>query len=363
MISLSLCMIVKNEEETLNRCLDSVKNIVDEIIIVDTGSTDRTVEIAKQYGCNIYHFQWVDDFSAARNFAFSHAQNEYILTMDADDVFSEAEIGKLEELKQNLPTTIDAVTMKYLAGFDESGNVLVSLRQVRIVKREKQFKWHGAVHEYLEVHGNLLHSDIAITHKRMHKNSDRNLKIFEQRQKNGSTFTPRDLYYYANELYDHQQYKKAIKFYHKFLQTEKRWIEDEIQAHGRIAECYAEMGNMDYAINHALHALKFGPPRAESCCQLGFFFLKINRPENAVHWFQFATQLPPIDNGGITNHACSTWIPHLQLCICYAQLGDYQKAFDHIEIAGTFCPKHELILKNKEILDKYVKNPKTEHTL
>ena len=73
MITISLCMIVKNEEKLLARCLDSVAGLMDEIIIVDTGSTDRTKEIAARYTDKIYDFEWVQDFSAARNFAFSKA--------------------------------------------------------------------------------------------------------------------------------------------------------------------------------------------------------------------------------------------------------------------------------------------------
>ena len=87
MISLSLCMIVKDEEEVIRRCLDSVINIVDEIIIVDTGSTDKTKEIAKEYTRKVYDFKWIDDFSEARNFSFSKASKEYILWMDADEYF------------------------------------------------------------------------------------------------------------------------------------------------------------------------------------------------------------------------------------------------------------------------------------
>ena len=83
MITLSLCMIVKNEEETLARCLDSIKDAVDEIIIADTGSTDSTVKIAKRYTDKVYHFDWVYDFSAARNFSFSKASSDYCMWLDA----------------------------------------------------------------------------------------------------------------------------------------------------------------------------------------------------------------------------------------------------------------------------------------
>ncbi len=78
MIEISLCMIVKNEEKVLGRCLDSIADLMDEIIIVDTGSTDRTKEIAKKYTEHIYDFEWIDDFSAARNFSFSKATKDYI---------------------------------------------------------------------------------------------------------------------------------------------------------------------------------------------------------------------------------------------------------------------------------------------
>ena len=89
MISISVCMIVKNEEAVLARCLDSLQQIADEIIIVDTGSTDRTKEIAALYTSRIYDFTWVHDFSAARNFAFSKATKDYIYSADADEVLEE----------------------------------------------------------------------------------------------------------------------------------------------------------------------------------------------------------------------------------------------------------------------------------
>ena len=86
MATVSLCMIVRNEEDVLGRCLESVKDIVDEIIIVDTGSTDKTKEIAGRFTNAVYDFPWIDDFSAARNFSFSKATMDYQMWLDADDV-------------------------------------------------------------------------------------------------------------------------------------------------------------------------------------------------------------------------------------------------------------------------------------
>ena len=94
MQSISLCMIVKDEQDVLKRCLESVKNIVDEIIIVDTGSTDNTIEIAKEYTHKIYHLKWENDFAKARNYSLSKATKDYILWLDADDYLDNESINR-----------------------------------------------------------------------------------------------------------------------------------------------------------------------------------------------------------------------------------------------------------------------------
>ncbi|WP_337872164.1 glycosyltransferase family 2 protein, partial [Ignavibacterium sp.] len=81
---ITLSMIVKNEERYLEDCLNSVKNVFDEIIIVDTGSTDNTLKIAEKFNAKVFHFDWINDFSAARNFALSKSTGEWILYLDAD---------------------------------------------------------------------------------------------------------------------------------------------------------------------------------------------------------------------------------------------------------------------------------------
>ena len=153
MVSISLCMIVKNEEDTLERCLKCVKDFVDEIIIADTGSTDKSKEIAKNYNCKVYDFKWINDFAAARNFAFSKATSEYIMWLDADDYITEENIEKIKKIKTSLTEKIDYVSMDYSLSRDANGKTTYSLKRNRIVKKKRGFKWIGRIHEYLEVYG------------------------------------------------------------------------------------------------------------------------------------------------------------------------------------------------------------------
>ena len=114
MITISVCMIVKNEEAMLRDCLKSIAPVADEIIIADTGSTDRTKEIAAEFTDKIYDFPWIDDFSAARNFVFSKATKEYIYTADADEVLDEKNIELFKKVKEALLPEIEIVQMYYL---------------------------------------------------------------------------------------------------------------------------------------------------------------------------------------------------------------------------------------------------------
>lgn len=321
MISISLCMIVKNEEEVLGQCLKSVADICDEIIIVDTGSTDRTKEIAYKYTNKVFDFKWVDHFSVARNFSFSKATKDYILWLDADDVLLEDDQEKLKSLKSQLDFSVDSVSMKYILQFDEFGHPSFHLRRNRLVKRINNFKWVGAVHEYLEVWGNIYYADIAVVHrksdKKLDQTSDRNIKIYENRLKSGKKFSPRDLYYYANELKDHEKYRRAIKYYEKFLNTEKGWIEDRIRACLNLAECYRILGDRKKELEMLLKTFTFDTPRPEACCRIGDHFINKKEFQQAIFWYNTAIKNNLKTPKNLHNEAFSTWYPHLSLVVCY----------------------------------------------
>jgi glycosyltransferase involved in cell wall biosynthesis len=357
LISVSLCMIVKNEEDIIERCLNSVCDVVDEIIIVDTGSTDQTKSIARKYTERIYDFIWIDDFAAARNYAFNQASKDYIFWLDADDILTEKDHNKFAVLKETLDPNVDSVTMSYLLAFDEFGEVTSSLRRNRLVKSSNQFQWIGSVHEYLEVWGSIVNSDIAVTHSSLHHDSERNIRIYEKRVSLGEQFSPRDLFYFANELMDHQRFEEAISFYEKFLTMGKGWVEDNISACGKLADAFHKLGDQQSELYSALRSFQFSPPRAEFCCRLGYYFLQQNEMQTSIFWYTLATQLEhPKESLGFVNPVCSTWLPHLQLCVCYDRIGNYELAYQHNEAARRYRPNDERILQNKRYLESQTRS-------
>lgn len=353
MITISLCMIVKNEEDVIGRCLKSVHQVVDEIIIVDTGSTDRTKEICMAYTDKIFDFEWINDFAAARNFAFNCATMDYIFWLDSDDVLLLEDCDKLSALKETLNPAVDSVTMVYCLDQDEHGNMTSSNRRNRLVKRLNQFQWRGFVHEYLEVAGNIFNSDIVVYHKPLkYHDSDRNLTMYKQRLEKGEEFSPRDLYYFANEWLDHGLYEQAVEYYKEFLGTNQGWIEDKIAACGKLADCFNHLGNTEKERYYTLKSFEYDTPRTDFCCRMGYGFMQQNEWEKAVFWYKLASELTrPKDNWGFINHACWTWLPHLQLCVCYYQLGEYEHAYKHNEIARQFIPNDEKVLHNQRLLE------------
>lgn len=231
MISLSLCMIVKNEEAVLERILKPVSQVMDAILIADTGSSDRTKEIAEQYTSQVFDFPWCDDFSAPRNFLLEKVRTDYWMWLDADDVLDEENLEKLKSLKETLDPGTDVVMMEYAAGFDQSGRTTFSYFRERIMKTSRNFRWNGAVHETVIPEGNIIYSDVVIQHWKCGKSDpDRNLRIYEKMLAGGETLEPRHQLYYGRELYYHQRYPETEAVLVEFLKNPSGWLENKIDA-------------------------------------------------------------------------------------------------------------------------------------
>ena len=176
-IKLSLAMIVKNEARCLARCLRSVQAMADEIVVADTGSTDDTVKIAKEFGAKVPHFGWINDFAAARNFALAQTTGDWILALDADEHASETLAREIRGFIQG-PAQIGR--LKIVSDFRHNGQTQRSSTFVsRLFPRGAKFA--GRIHEQIvsglprvNVPGELRHDGYLETGK-----SDRNIKLLQ----------------------------------------------------------------------------------------------------------------------------------------------------------------------------------------
>ena len=349
MVTISLCMIVKNEEKGLARCLESVKALVDEIIIVDTGSTDATKEIALSYTNNIYDFEWIDDFSAARNFAFSKASMDYQFWLDADDVIEATQAEKFMELKANLQPDIDIATMYYDTHFDCEGNVEFTSTRERLIRRDRGFRWIDPVHECIPLAGNIYYSHIRICHRKEKAIgiSRRNIEIYEKMESENIAFTPRQTYYYAREFFDHKDYVKAAQLLASFLNEGKGWKEDNIVACSLLAKCYSNSGEQGKVLSALAKSFEYDSPRAEICCQLGYYYKSMNDFETAAKWFETALSAKHGDSIGFVQQKFEGYVPHLELCVCYFEMGNLEKAIFHNNKAAQISDSDESVIFNK----------------
>lgn len=354
MITISLCMIVKNEEDILERCLSCVKDLVDEIIIVDTGSSDKTKRIAEKYTKKLYDFQWIDDFSAARNYAFSKASMEYCMWLDADDILEEKDRLGFLALKQTLSSDTDIVMMPYYTAFDENDNPTFWYYRERLIRNNPKYVWKGAVHEAIAPNGRIEYAAAAVSHKKLHaKDPDRNLNIYKKMIADGRILNARELYYYARELYYHKLYREAIEVFYKFLDHDEAWIENKIEACTIMARCCQIEGNRGAALQALFKSLEYDVPRAEVCCEIGNYFIEKKQFEIAVFWFKTALNCNiDFKRGGFILPDCYQYIPALQLCVCYDKLGNYEEAKRYNELGGAVKPDSSSFLYNKKYFDK-----------
>lgn len=200
MARISQCMIVKNEEKNIKRALEWAKEIAFEQIVVDTGSTDRTVEIAKGMGAVVYHFDWINDFAAAKNYAIERAHGDWIAFLDADEYFTLEDARKLDfildtiekEAYSKTEWRCDAIESAWLQ-LDHKGKIFLIGKQIRIFKNTPNIRYVGQIHENLKaLDGSALvkvdmsqelsifHTGYAWTADKKKTKSERNIELIEK---------------------------------------------------------------------------------------------------------------------------------------------------------------------------------------
>lgn len=271
-MSISLCIIAKNEERNIGRCLESVKDIVDEIILVDTGSTDDTVRIAKEYGAKVYYYEWNDSFADAKNFAIEKATKEWILCMDADDELSSDGKEKILNIVNNDKTTGVYFFKTYSYVGDEENNDIVMNINIRLIRNNRGYKFIGDIHEQILpgpedmgrldamkvgdvifYHYGYLNEEIKLKDKR-----NRNIRIISKiLEKN-----PNDnfmLFNMGSEYFALCDFNTALYYYKKAYEKFNPGFGYSSKLILRIAGCYEYLGRFNEELKIIDEGLKYYP--------------------------------------------------------------------------------------------------------
>ena len=257
MPKITLSMIVKNEEKYLPDCLQSIKNVVDEIILIDTGSSDNTINIAEEFGALIFNYNWVNDFSAARNYALSKSTGDWILYLDADERLSPKSFYQL----RNVIASNDLLGCRCIVNnIDEINGKPKFMRYTRLFHNSSNIKFTGKIHEQIdnsliENGYKILDTDIEIIHTgynvstdELKKKANRNLEILKvEYERNKSSY---NTYQLANTYSILENYEKANQYYK--LSLDRSELNNEHKAF-----VYLNLSDYEYRKHNLNKAVEF----------------------------------------------------------------------------------------------------------
>jgi len=337
---ISLCMIVKNEEKVLNRCLSSVANFVDEIIVVDTGSTDSTKEIASRYTNNVYDFEWINDFSAARNFAASKASGEWILVLDADEYVDEENFNQFIQEVKNDNGIYDAYTAKILNFTGNFGENLLQNFHDRVYKNNGEISYYRHIHEqFKSTKGkqlNIKNSSLLIFHSGYlskvvsEKNKgQRNKELLNFELHNGAK-NAFDYFNFGNEYYSIGEYEKALESY---LQAYKQksdfrlsWVSTTLV---QIIICLIHLKRYNDALNIITDAQNMYMASPEFPYLKGEIYFTRGQLDDAKQTFLQIVNYPQQYHHIIFRPDLKDQKPHTRLGEIYLYEENYQQAIYH----------------------------------
>jgi glycosyltransferase involved in cell wall biosynthesis/Flp pilus assembly protein TadD len=270
----SLCMIVKNEEANLSGCLDCVADLVDEIVIVDTGSTDDTKKVAARYGARVFDFLWCDDFAAARNESLRHAAGDWIFWLDADDRVDLENRRELRRLFNGLPDESAAYMMKCLCQVGEDPGSAWVLDHARLFRNHPQVRWQYRVHEQilpavLKQGGKMHRADVTIRHggyqdqSLTRRKEERNLRLLHLDQADYPN-SPLVLYNLGKTYYMLGQPIEAISALERSLELSRPTDSFLRKLYATLVQCHQHLKQSD----RALAACRQGLDRFPDDCEL-----------------------------------------------------------------------------------------------
>lgn len=298
-MNVSVALIVKNEERVLSNCLESIKDAVDEIVIVDTGSEDATRDIARRFTDELVEVPWRQDFAAARQCAFDHAHGDWVFWLDADDVVRNA--VDIRPLLSRMSPSVGLVFWRYEVAWDGHGNVTCEYWRERCVRRG-QGKWTGRIHETLSAPGEIYFAEGVVVEHHPEPNRPtlmRNIEIMEVvRREEGET--PRLLFYLGRDYATAGQIDLALEAFGRCLQI-ATWDDEKYQAQTQVAELLRRREQYGEATDADLQALKTHPTWPDAYFGLAKSYYFLQDWPKVVHWSEIGEMLAQPQTPTIVN--------------------------------------------------------------
>ncbi|MGE5577906.1 MAG: glycosyltransferase [Syntrophothermus sp.] len=329
-------MIVKNEEEFLPRCLRSAQGVVDQIVIVDTGSTDRTVEIARSFGAEVYQHPWKNDFSEARNVSLEHATGDWIIYLDADEEIAQEDIEKIKPLLASTDGEgfymVETNFLGDLAGYDA-----VSHPTLRIFRNRKEYRFHGALHEQIsdKIRGACPLSPLRLNHygymnkPLLDKNKltrNREILLKEVKANPNNSFVHFNL---GTEYTRTREFDKALQHYQKAFQNLSS-LELHFASYlvRNIVMTLNELKRYQDALKVLEDAIIAYPNYTDLFYLRGLVYLNMKRYTDAISSFRECLQMGESHQGFVTQVGTGSFLAYYGMGGAYEQIGDLPHAVD-----------------------------------
>ena len=357
-MNLSVCIIVKNEEKNIKRCLSCLEHYDFEIVVVDTGSTDRTCEIVHYYTPNLYFFEWCDDFAAAKNFAISKATNEYVMIIDSDEYLESIDLEKLYFFLEQYPDKVGRIQRRNI--FNRDSQERENEEWINRIFSKSKFGYEGRIHEQVvNIKGCsydtylapvvILHSGYDLTEEERVKKANRNIVLLEQElerlkreQQNVDTqeHIPYLLFQMGKSYYMAKDYDKACEFFADGLtydlNPKLEYVIDMVESYG-----YALLnsGQIESALFFENIYEEFGN-NADFQFLMGLIYMKNACFNEAVREFEKAVRHKECRCKGVNSYLAYYNMGVIYECLgymgqaklCYGKCGSYEPALRQMSL-------------------------------
>ena len=339
----SICIITKNEKELLEKCLKSFQNTGYDIVVVDTGSTDGTVEMVKNYTPYLYHFEWIKDFSAARNYAISKVKSEYVMIVDSDETLKKWDKKTFERQIKEHPKGVGCIRKENL--LSEDGKDYTICDEPRMFPKN-YYHYEGAIHEqvvpvlkddtkrdYYHTGISFIHTGYIGTPEEKAKKIKRNIDLLEiELEKH-----PEDVYIWfqiGKGYYMAKDYENACKYFGKALEFDVDenldYVQDLVESYG-----YSLVNTKQYDMAYSLLQVTYEAfaHTADYHFLAGLIYMQIAMFENAVEEFLLATKSQRVSVVGANSYKA-----FYNIGVIYECLGDKENARLYYGKCGSYEP-------------------------